>query len=202
MNKSLESSVYCRFVFYFCLLWLMCDCIGKTATGLGPGIRFKSGGEAKAVSLLADVWPCGVKSPVTEVVRVHLGLGAVLGTAVYDFVWLCDDVVWLLWFWLILRFVQILYISRMAYFYIIDSSVNISTCKVRTSTSGFVTLWYLERHGDYGQSFVDRQSPSETSAGIRWILSNLSGACRVVSRSNMCCSIVWGLYGVSGDWPR
>ena len=45
----------------------------KTATGLGPGIRFESGGELKAASFLIGVWSCGVKSQVTEVVRVHLG---------------------------------------------------------------------------------------------------------------------------------
>ena len=34
----------------------------------------ESGGELKAVSLLTGVWSCGVKSQVTEVVRVHLGI--------------------------------------------------------------------------------------------------------------------------------
>ena len=55
----------------------MNDCelgLGKTATGLGPGIRFESSGELKEASLLAGAWSCGVKSQVTEVVRVHLGI--------------------------------------------------------------------------------------------------------------------------------
>ena len=36
--------------------------LGKTATGLGPGIRFESGGELKAASLLTGAWSCGVKT--------------------------------------------------------------------------------------------------------------------------------------------
>ena len=46
-----------------------------TATGLGPGIRFESGGEFKVAPLLTGVWSCGVKSQVTEVVSVHLEIG-------------------------------------------------------------------------------------------------------------------------------
>ena len=46
----------------------------KTATGLGPVIRFKSGDELKAASLLTGAGSCGDKSQDTEVVSVHLGI--------------------------------------------------------------------------------------------------------------------------------
>ena len=70
------------------------------ATGLGPGIRFESGGELKAASLLTGVWSCGVKSQVTEVVRVHLEKGLKLCKAQCSYVIVMCDLIVRFWVWL------------------------------------------------------------------------------------------------------